>query len=230
MNGKSYIGWCKAGRWDTKRWEKHLGDSKASSSLYFHRAIRKHGPGSFEGELLAIAETEKEIKEIEIQKISEYKSFGEGYNMTLGGEGTLGWKPTEENKKNISNSRKGQRLSEEHRKKISESIKGENHFFYGSTFSESHRKKISMSKKGKNTGKENPFFGKSHSEAQKEKWSKERQGMKGSVLTEEHKKKLSDRMKKENPSFGGLSEEHKKKIAKSMRDFRKNERRMKEGK
>lgn len=38
---------------------------------------------------------------------------------------------------------------------------------------------------------------------------------KGRIISEEHKKILSKRMKKDNPSFGGLSKEHKEKISKN---------------
>ena len=41
-------------------------------------------------------------------------------------------------------------------------------------------------------------------------------GNKGRIISEKHKKILSNRMKLYNPSFGGLSEEHKQKIKQSM--------------
>jgi len=87
VNGKSYIGWCKTG-WDSGRWYKHQADARTGSQFAFARAIRKYGAENFKGTLLAEAETEADIKYIEILKIKEYQTQGSlGYNLTVGGDG-----------------------------------------------------------------------------------------------------------------------------------------------
>lgn len=69
-------------------------------------------------------------------------------NLTLGGEGTHGFKATEETKQ-----------------KMSEARKGEKNAFYGKTHSEETKKKLSQINKDKNTsGENNYFYGKTHPE------------------------------------------------------------------
>lgn len=86
-NGKVYIGQT------TRDFESYIKEhiSKAlraeSSTRYFHRAIRKHGPSSFIWEIIHKCETTDELNEAEERYISEYKSWGRGgYNMNPGGE------------------------------------------------------------------------------------------------------------------------------------------------
>jgi group I intron endonuclease len=63
-------------------------------------------------------------KEREIYWISKFKEDGiDLINMTIGGDGAEGMIHTEESKKKMSNSKKGQKLSEEHKLKISEAVK-----------------------------------------------------------------------------------------------------------
>ena len=84
--------------------------------------------------------------ESEIKWITHFKSIGiDLLNHTDGGEGTLGYKWSEEALKNISKIRKGRKLSNEHKNKIK--IKMENRkVTWGN--------KISESLKGKNWSKE----------------------------------------------------------------------------
>jgi len=65
-----------------------------------------------------------------------------GYNLTDGGEGLSGWRPTEETKSNMSGAKKGKSFSDEHRKHISEAKRGKSH-------SDETKNKISESRKGK---------------------------------------------------------------------------------
>lgn len=83
--------------------------------------------------------------------INEFNSFDSGYNMTKGGEGTLGkksWlgrKHSIETKLKMSNSAKGKIRSKEHSENISKSNKDKKR----KPFSEEHKKKISESIKKK---------------------------------------------------------------------------------
>ena len=87
--------------------------------------------------------TEEEAFKLETERIEDYViTFGyginiEGYdeydhelpyltNFTWGGEGTSGYKISEETKQRMSKAKKGKKHSEEHNKKISESNKGKN--------------------------------------------------------------------------------------------------------
>ena len=74
-----------------------------------------------------------------------------GYNLTDGGEGTYGYKHTEETKKKMSEASKGRKLktprSEEYRKAVSERSKGR-------TLSEEAKRKISMANTGRKPSEE----------------------------------------------------------------------------
>lgn len=88
MNGKVYIGQTKYSISD--RWKQHIFCSKnpkyATYHNYLHRAIRKYGAEAFTVE--QVEECDNAIlDEREKFWISELDTFGNGYNMTVGGEG-----------------------------------------------------------------------------------------------------------------------------------------------
>lgn len=100
--------------------------------------------------------TNEQLNEKEIGLISH---FDPKFNFTKGGDGSIGWNPSEETRKKISEALKGKysrenhhmygkKFSKEHRKKISEATKGENNPMYGKKFSKKHRKKMSEAQKG----------------------------------------------------------------------------------
>ena len=148
--------------------------------------------------------TEEEAFKHEVYMISVFgrKDLGTGilHNRTNGGDGTSGYTHSDEAKR-----------------KIGESQKGEKHHFYGKPFSEEHKRKISESKKDKN----HPNYGKNLSEKTRRKISeanrnpseenrrKMSESKKGKLLSEEHKRKLSE-VKRNMP------EEIKRKISNAM--------------
>lgn len=84
INGKVYIGWAT----DYKtRWSK--GYTKGT---YIRKAIDKYGWDNFEHEILFADISPEEAKKKEIELIAQYKANDSryGYNLTKGGEGTLG--------------------------------------------------------------------------------------------------------------------------------------------
>jgi group I intron endonuclease len=137
-----------------KRKTKHLYDCQNQNSVnydcHFYRAIRKYGIENFTWEIVYQSwDKEHCLNTMESFFIEEYDSFTNGYNMTKGGEGTLGkksWlgkKHSEETKNKMSLSAKGKIHSEEHSKKISDAKKGKKI----GPFSEEHKRKISESLK-----------------------------------------------------------------------------------
>ncbi|KKM94986.1 hypothetical protein LCGC14_1192690, partial [marine sediment metagenome] len=104
-----------------------------------------------------------------------YATFNNGYNLTEGGEGTIGFKQTEKTKRKIGIANRNKIRSEEFKKSVSEAMKGERHPMYG------------------RCGKNNPRFGKKHSEETKKKMSVSHKGKK---LSDETKKKLSKTKRK----------------------------------
>ena len=102
LNGKVYIGIDK--NWPTRRYA-HKSKAKLHSGFYFHKAIRKYGWENFEWHIIYQTKDVLHVKEMEKFFIQEYNSFVEGYNQTIGGEGTLSKKQSEKSKKEQSNRR-----------------------------------------------------------------------------------------------------------------------------
>jgi len=168
INGKSYIGQTID---EEGRKKDHI---KGKYKCYFHDAIKKYGVENFNYEVIERIE-ESKLSEREIYWIEYYDTYNNGYNLTLGGEGTRGFSHgfTEEQKKKISESHKGIlpwnkgktniyseetlrkigkadhkiRWTDELRKKQSEKLKGRPSPNKGKTTSEETKRKISESVK-----------------------------------------------------------------------------------
>lgn len=110
-NNKKYIGQSINLR---SRLLKHCERSshiRYNNPLY--RAVLKYGLDNFSFEILEILETndftnaKKQLDRLEIKYISEYDTYNNGYNQTLGGDGgILGYKMTDEQKKHVSENSK----------------------------------------------------------------------------------------------------------------------------
>ena len=89
-------------RWANGYGYKH-GYSKNGTAFY--NAIQKYGWDNIKHEVIVTNLTQNEAEQIEIQKIKEYKSYvryGYGYNETLGGNTTVGYKQSQKTKDIIS--------------------------------------------------------------------------------------------------------------------------------
>jgi hypothetical protein len=182
INSKRYIGQHKSKDWDSD----YIGSGKL-----LHYAIKKYGIENFTCFPLAWAWNKEELNKLEIDYIAHYKPE---YNLTKGGDGTGGYIFTDEDKRKISKSLKGEKngmygkkhtpetiekmsesgkrkiFSEEHKRKISESEKGEKHHNFGKHLTGEYKRKISESEKGK----KNHFFGKKHTQETIEKMIEKR--------------------------------------------------------
>lgn len=106
---------------DPKKWNKPL-----------YRAMRKYGFENFKIEKLFDEEcTIEELQQKEIYFISLYDTFNNGYNSTLGGEATLGFRFTDEQKKKLSERSKRCWSNEEYKRKVSERMSGKGNHMYG---------------------------------------------------------------------------------------------------
>lgn len=89
VNGKSYIGQTiHTIEW---RWNTHLlsayNNRMGDHNVLFHRAIRKYGIDAFE--VMEIEKCDNSIlNKREKYWIKKYNSYGNGYNLTIGGDGT----------------------------------------------------------------------------------------------------------------------------------------------
>lgn len=152
VNEKIYVG-------ITNNYKKRMREhSYASNDYLISKAIRKYGWDNFESSVLK----ETDDREVEKEFIREYQSNDptKGYNLTDGGEGTLGYVPSEETREKMRNKKIGRKLTKEHREKIAEANKGR-------VFTKETRAKIGEKSKGRQT-----WLGKSLTEEHKEKLSK----------------------------------------------------------
>lgn len=131
-NNKKYIGKVLRSNYTT-RFSEHRKRSH-SNCVYFYRALTKYGWESFDKYILfqtppySNTSSNKKIinniiskKEIEFIKMYQTNNSEFGYNLTTGGDGVVGYV-----------------FSEETRKKMSESHKGNKHWNYGNKNSAGH--------------------------------------------------------------------------------------------
>jgi hypothetical protein len=185
-NGKTYIGQHKSKSWDSN----YFG-----SGILLNRAIKKYGLENFECNLIMWAYSKEELNKLEIKYIDYYKPE---YNLTAGGEGTVGYIFTDDVKK-----------------KISLALIGEKNPFYGKHHSKETCKKISESKKGKKQKPSEARKGIKRSEETKRKISESHRGKKRRPFSEEHKRKIREKRKLQ--IFFPHSEETKQKISSAMK-------------
>lgn len=91
INGKTYIGITTKKL--SARHREHI--NKINDGTHFHNALLKYGISNFKLEVIDHAKTIEELKEKEKQWIKKLNSFtyqdkSNGYNCTLGGDGTMG--------------------------------------------------------------------------------------------------------------------------------------------
>lgn len=165
INNKKYVGITCRGY--EERWHEHVLNAQTGIQTILGNAIRKYGQENFKLTLLEDDIPDELAASREQYYISSYNSFydsGEGYNMTRGGGGVVGYKHTDETKAKISNSLKGHVFPESRNKKISDALKKVEKTF-------EWRSAISKARKGKYTEDSNGFYGKHHSQDTKKKIS-----------------------------------------------------------
>lgn len=134
INGKMYIGQT-INSLEKRKW-KHINCAlRKIDNIYFHNALRKYGADLFEWTVIDRCATIEQLNKLEIFYIGFHNTFGEGYNLTEGGDGSMGRKYSELSKLKMSIAKKGKIPSEatimgRRNKKVSEEtlekISGEN--------------------------------------------------------------------------------------------------------
>ena len=184
------------------RFKRHIYNAiNKKDNTHFHRAIRKYGLENFVYCVLEENILRENLNLKEIEWIEEFDSFYNGYNLTLGGGGTVSRVYSEETRMKLSESHKGQipwnkgkhgLYSEETRMKLSESHKGQipwnkgklgwcegsKNGMYGKHHTEESKRKMSESSK-KQIGPHNGFYGKHHTEESKRKMSEAHKNLPG---------------------------------------------------
>jgi group I intron endonuclease len=148
----------------------HKNSAERGENLPLYRWIRSKGIDNVEIVVLQEAE-DSVLQDLEVSWIYQIKNRGDRLlNLTDGGEGTLGYRHKEEQKKKWSEERKGsitgvknpnygkfgpqhpaygRKLSEETKKRLSEQKMGENNPNYGKSLNEETKRKMSLAQKGR---------------------------------------------------------------------------------
>lgn len=124
INNKAYIGITS----QTFR-KRYYSDFRNHHNVHLKNAIKKYGAKNFDVILLEKeVESYEQLKKLEMKYIKKIKTFDKkyGYNQTLGGDGVLGLKRSDESKKKMSKKMKGKIRSKEHCENLSKSKMGVN--------------------------------------------------------------------------------------------------------
>lgn len=189
--GKAYVGFTVTTM--SRRWSCHIASmqramKRGTSLTYLWKAINHYGVDCWDKEELfsGVANSMDDIAREERRFIeSERTMVPNGYNLTEGGEGRvgfiasaetreklrhfhLGMKASDETKKKMSETRTGKLFSAEHRRNMSEAQTGEKNYQFGKRLSEAARLRLSILQ----SGARNPFYGRKHSLESIEEMSK----------------------------------------------------------
>lgn len=138
VNGKSYVGQTINSLEQRKREHiRHAMNNKDNS--YFHNALRKHDAYSFEWGVLDECSTLERLNMLEVFYIGFYDTFGNGYNLTEGGNNAM---CSDETKLILSIANRG-------KNNPNYGKRGEETSMYGKKHSKETIKRMSASKKGK---------------------------------------------------------------------------------
>ena len=183
---KIYIGITMQGI--ENRFKKHINEAMNGSDRYLCKSFRKYGIENFKVELVDDKiNSYKELLEKEKYYIKKYNTLiPNGYNMTLGGEGSLGRPVKPENRLKMRNSRLGKKPWNKGK------LGSQKGYWEGKTMSEEARMKMSLAKKGKKLseetkakrkyiyenmkGENHPLYGIGHKEESIKKMSENRKG------------------------------------------------------
>jgi len=170
-NNKGYVGITT--RSLDRRWYEHRFVANSCGKL-LAKAINKYGEQAFEIMPIASAKTLENLKEVEKDLIVQFGTkVPNGYNLTDGGDGVFGFKHSAETVKKVANLRLGTKHTKETIEKMRLAHLGEKNHFYGRKHTEEAKQKLSISRKGK-------------------KYPKLSEALKGRVISEEWRKKVSD--------------------------------------
>ena len=114
-NNKNYIGITSNNL--HKRKLEHLSRARNGYTNAVYNALRKYK--EVEWEILESCISYDEAKQKEKEYIKKYNSYADGYNMTLGGDGTLGIKFSDEHRQKLSKSHTGYKMPKSQKEAIS---------------------------------------------------------------------------------------------------------------
>lgn len=116
--GRDYIGVSVDPK---RRWRDHKLAATKGSALRFPRALAKYGFAAFDWTIVCWCRTYELA--LELERAARFVGMGY-YNMTAGGEGMLGWSPSQETRAKSATARRGVRRSIQARARMSVAKKG----------------------------------------------------------------------------------------------------------
>ena len=122
VDGKKYIGQSSDIQ---KRWYEHKRrlNKNEHYNLYLQRAWNKYGQDNFKFYILKLCK-ENQLDDLEVYYIDLFNAncSDYGYNETSGGEGVRGYHLSDDQRRHISEIKKGKKIPDDTRKKISEAL------------------------------------------------------------------------------------------------------------
>lgn len=130
-------------------------DNYLGSGTYLKRSMKKYGKENFVREILEYC-TSANINDREIYWINITSACIFGYNLTSGGEGTRGYRHTQNSREQMSESRKNVIITEEWKQHMREAAakrdqSGENSPTYGKVYTDEEKLKMSLRSRGFNS-------------------------------------------------------------------------------
>ena len=146
INGRQYVG--QTSKTLDARWADHINVRNRPSCSYLHNAILKYGSEQFEIETLIVVDTKAQMDVYEKVFIKALNTKApNGYNLTEGGDGVVGYVFTEEQRRKVSEGQIGRKMSAKAKQKLLERNQG-NKFSQGVRMPEEHRLKLIKINKG----------------------------------------------------------------------------------
>src|SRR5437899_832975 len=100
INGKHYVGQTQ--RTVAKRWAQEVREARRGDTRPINNAIRKYGLEAFQDIMQCRVENKATLDAAEKAFISSFNSkVPNGYNLTDGGEGMVGYKHSEETRRHL---------------------------------------------------------------------------------------------------------------------------------
>jgi len=157
INHKKYIGQAQD---MYSRWKNHIWklNNNRHHNKYLQNSWNKYGENNFKFDIVEICNSEK-LNELEVYYIDKLNTYckNNGYNLTFGGEGTIGHILSDEVKELIGSYHKGKIITQEHKDSLSKQFSGEGNPFYGIKHTDEtkniiseKRKELCLSKGGNN--------------------------------------------------------------------------------
>lgn len=209
LDGKMYVGITSQDSPES-RWGSD--GRRYSREGYFGRAIEKYGWDNFSHEYWVV-DSEEAMKQCEKDMIAFFDTKApNGYNCTDGGDGSLGFHPSLESRKKISDSLKGENSPNYGKRQSKETVDKRRKSMYGKNKGKVRSEETVAKMRENNAGSGNPMYGKTQTDEARKKISVALSGENnpnyGTHQSEETKDKNRQRFKGRKQIIGPDGKRH----------------------